>query len=121
MTVKLILLKSGETLITDAKEFVFEDPETEKKEVCGYLFNKPHLVFVYGKSVLTEEESSFPVNLTEEIEERSSDEVQVTLSPWILLTNDEDITVPKDWIVTIVDPVSSIKQMYEEKVNGQSS
>jgi len=119
MTVKLILLKSGETLIADAKEFVFENPETEKKEVCGYLFNKPHLVFVYGKSTLTEETTSIPISLTEEVDQNN--EFQITLSPWILLTSDEDITVPKDWVVTIVDPVSSIKEMYVEKVNGQSS
>ena len=110
MSIKLILLKSGETLITDAKELVIQNPETEEKEVCGYLFNKPHTVAIRREVLLTEEKES-----------TDKSEIQVALSPWILLTSDEDVTVPKDWVVTITEPLSSVKEMYEEKVNGQSS
>ena len=35
MTVKLALLKSGEDVIADVQEMVFED------KVIGYIFNKP--------------------------------------------------------------------------------
>ena len=56
--------------------------------------------------------------LTEE--KQSSGNVEVSLRPWIMLTSDTQVPVPKDWIVTIVEPVNSIKEMYEEKVNVQS-
>ena len=36
MSIKLVILKSGESVITDAKELIVED------KVCGYLFGKPH-------------------------------------------------------------------------------
>jgi len=42
MTIKLTLLKSGETLISDVKELVSEDSETGNREAVAYLLNKPH-------------------------------------------------------------------------------
>ena len=55
------------------------------------------------------------------IDENAVDDrnVEITLSPWILLTEDEDVLVTPDWIVTIVEPLNSIVEMYQEKVNGQ--
>jgi hypothetical protein len=107
MSIKLTLLKSGETLISDVKELVSEDSETGNREAVAYLLNKPHKV-----AVRTE------VLLTEDVVDDSKREVQVSLSPWILLSADEDVTIPVDWIVTVVEPVASVKQMYEEKING---
>ena len=49
----------------------------------------------------------------------SDGEVQISLSPWILLTSEDQIPVPTDWIVTLVDPLESIKEMYSEKVGGE--
>ena len=46
MAVKLMLLKTGETLITDAKEVVQEE------QVRGYLFTKPHYVKTQEKMFL---------------------------------------------------------------------
>jgi len=110
MSIKLILLKSGETLISDAKELIINNLEAKEKEVCGYLLNKPHIVSIRKE-----------VFLTEEVETIKRSEVQISLLPWIVLTSDEDLTIPKDWVVTIAEPLSSVKEMYEEKVNGQSS
>ena len=107
MSIKLTLLKSGETLVSDVKELVSEDSETGNREAVAYLLNKPHKV-----AVRTE------VLLTEDVVDDSKREVQVSLSPWILLSADEDVTIPVDWIVTVVEPVASVKQMYEEKING---
>ena len=45
-------------------------------------------------------------------------DVEITLSPWILLTEDKVMTVPKEWVITIVNPISSIVKMYEDKTNG---
>ena len=103
MSIKLALLKSGETIISDAKELISED------KVCGYLLTKPHKVET-RKTVLLVEEN-----------ENSKGDIEVSLSPWIILTSDDQIPVPPDWVVTIVEPIQTIKEMYEEKVNGENS
>ena len=104
MSIKLALLKSGETVISDAKELISED------KVCGYLFTNPHIVDI-RKTLL----------LVEENEDSKGGDLEVILAPWIVLTSDTQIPVPPDWIVTIVEPLEEIKQMYEEKVNGKDS
>lgn len=103
MSIKLALLKSGETIISDAKELISDD------KVCGYLFNNPHTVEVRKTYLLVEEN------------ENPKGDLEVVLTPWIVLTNDKQIPVPPDWIVTIVEPIESITKMYEEKVNGQNN
>ena len=79
MSIKLTLLKSGETLISDIKELVSENSETGKKEAVAYLLNKPHRI-----AVRTE------VLLTEDVVDDSKREIQISLSPWIVLSADED-------------------------------
>jgi hypothetical protein len=37
------------------------------------------------------------------------------------LTSDEDIVVPTDWVVTVVEPLESVVKMYQDKINGQSN
>ena len=44
--------------------------------------------------------------------------VEVTLSPLILLTEDKSMTIPKEWVITIVNPIDLIVKMYQEKTNG---
>jgi hypothetical protein len=102
MSIKLALLKSGETIISDVKQL------TNESAAVGYLFRDPHKVTVQKNIVLCEEESSLA---------SAEREVQVILSPWILLSKDKEMVVPTDWIVTIVTPLSSVQSMYEEKVN----
>jgi hypothetical protein len=106
MSVKLVLLKSGETLITDAKELISDD------KLCGYLFDHPHIVNISSSFVLT--------NDPERIE-RKSHEVDVSFTPWFSLSSDKKFPVPTDWVVTIAEPLSNIKKLYEDRINGQSS
>ena len=108
MSVKLLLLKSGEQVLADTKELLRKDDVPMIDKVYGYLLSKPHKVTANKPLVLTEN-----VN-----EERN---VEITLSPWILLTEDKVMTIPKEWVITIVNPIESIVKMYEEKVNGESS
>ena len=100
MSVKLLLLKSGEQVISDVKELIRKDSD----KVYGYVLHKPHEVVASKAVVLTED-----VN--------DDRKVEVTLSPWILLTEDKSMTIPQDWIITIVNPIESILKMYEEKTN----
>jgi hypothetical protein len=101
MSIKLLYLKSGEQVISDVKELIRKDSD----KVYGYVLTQPHEVVASKAVVLTEDAS----------DDRN---VEVTLSPWILLTEDKSMTVPQDWIITIVNPIGSILKMYEEKTNG---
>lgn len=103
MSIKLALLKSGETIISDAKELISDN------KVCGYLFENPHKVEVRKAILLVESNDD------------ASGDLEVSISPWIVLAKDKQIPVPPDWIVTIVEPVDTIKEMYEEKLNEQNS
>ena len=100
MSVKLAILQDKEHVIAEIKELV------DDKNPVGYVFTNPHKIFA-DKQFLTEEKEDRPV--------------QVTLSPWILLTSDKEILIPKHHVVTIVEPLDSIKQMYSEKLNGSES
>ena len=109
MSVKLLLLKSGEQIIADAKELRRkEDDVPAIDKVYGYLVSKPHKVITNKPFVLTE-------NINEERN------FEITLSPWILLTEDKVMTIPKEWVITIVNPIESIVKMYQEKIDGQSN
>jgi len=99
MSVKLALLKSGEVLISDIKELVDDD-----KKVIGYLFIKPKKV-----------DMSTPMFLSEESSNESS--IQVSLSSWFLITDDTEFAIPKDWIVTVMNPVDRILKMYGDYTN----
>ena len=105
MSVKLAVLKSGEQVIADAKELVSKDEE----KVRGYLFTRPHKVVTAQPLLLTEEES------------QDYNSLEVTLSPWIVLSADKEVVVPTDWVVTIVEPLASVVKMYQEKTDGQGN
>jgi hypothetical protein len=102
MSIKLALLKSGETLISNVKELVSEE------KVCGYIFENPYKV-ISERSIVLSEQTDYDAK------------IQVSLTPWIILTEDTHMLVTTDWVVTLVDPIKSLKQMYEEKVNGENN
>ena len=104
MSVKLAVLKSGEQVIAEAKELVSEE------KVRGYLFTRPHKVVTAQPMLLTEEEK------------QDDNSLEVTLSPWIILSADTEVVVPTDWVVTIVEPLPSVVKMYQEKIeDGQDN
>jgi len=103
MTIKLVLLKSGEDIIADVAEMA--SGEGEDKRVVGYFLHKPCIVKLRDSQVLTEEV---------EAEQKSS--FKVSLFPWMPLTSDKTIPVPADWLVTMVEPKEKLKQMYIEDV-----
>jgi hypothetical protein len=101
MSIKLILLKSGETVISDAKELISEE------KIVGYLLGNPYKISVDKK------DSSFIVEETESIKDSV---VEITLSPWILLTSDKQIPIKPDWVITVVEPLESVKEMYLDRI-----
>ncbi len=104
MSVKLILLKSGDQVISDAKELVMGEDDNNQK-IVGYLLTDPFKII-----------SQKPLLLTEETNNNDAS-VEITLSPWILLTSDKSIPIKPDWVVTVVEPLESVKKMYEDRLN----
>ena len=104
MTIKLLLLKSGEDLISDIQEMVVGE-EDEPKRVVGYFLKKPCLIKIKNQDGATEEDQQFKKSA-----------FQVSLFPWMPLTKDEVIPVPTDWVVTITEPIQKLKDMYIEDV-----
>ena len=105
MSVKLLLLKSGEQVLADTKELRRKEDVPMVDKVYGYLLTQPHKV-----------SANKPLVLTENVNEQRN--IEITLAPWILLTEDKMMTIPKEWVITIVNPIDSIVKMYQEKING---
>ena len=102
MSVQLALLKSGEDVIADIKEYRDSDDN-----LVSYLFKDPFTIKIKTSQLLVEDEST-PKH-------------EVIYYKWISLSKDTDIVVNPDWVGCITDPLDSIKQSYEEKVNGRRS
>ena len=100
MSVQLALLKSGEEVIADIKEYRNSDDE-----LVSYLFKDPFIVKVKTSQVL--------------IEDRGTPKHEVVYYKWMSLSKDDDIIVNKDWVVCISDPLDTIKKSYEERMNGR--
>lgn len=110
MSIKLTLLKSNEMVISDLKEVRSNDND----KLVAYLLNKPHRVSMQGQREV------FLAENENHIDDDSERPVQITLTPWVFLTSDDDIVVTNDWIVTVMEPLEAIVEMYEEKVNGRT-
>ena len=104
MTVKLAILKSGEDIVADIKEMVVG--EGDDARVVGYVLTKPCGVSLNSKAIKIDDEK---------------DTYQLKLFPWCPLTKNEKIPITADWVVTIVDPIDKIAQMYNKEVLGNGS
>ena len=103
MSTQLALLKSGEEVIADIKEIRQESTD----ELVSYLFKKPYCVKIKTSQILVEQESR-PKH-------------ELAYYKWMSLSKDDDIIVNKDWVVSITEPLDSVKKNYEEKMNGRRS
>ena len=101
MSIKLILLKSGEEVITDVKAI------TDDNGDFVYLFKNPYTIKIKTAQVLKEG--------------MGSPKHEAIYYKWMSLSKDSDIIVNKDWIVCITDPIDTIKTSYEERLNGRRS
>ena len=98
MTVKILLLKSGEDVISDIKEMVSPD-----KNVIGYFLTKPCVIKLLPKKT-----------------EGDKKETSISMYPWMPLAEEKEIPLPTDWVVTMVTPIKKVEQMYTEDVlNGK--
>ena len=114
MAIKLLLLKSGEDMIANVKEMTFG--EGDKTRVVGYSLNRPCVIKMREPNVIPEMEEG-------NIKKAG---YEVSLFPWIPLSAEEDIPIPCDWVVTMVQPTFKLKEMYTEDIvnygkNNQST
>ena len=108
MSIKLVMLKSGEDLVADVKEI------KSNEEVIGYYFDDPLIVKIF--------ESEEPIVLNEgDSMKQYSSKIDVTFYPWIPLAKDVRIPCSADWVVTIVEPIDKLKKQYQERLNEQNN
>ena len=113
MTVKLVMLKSGEDIIADVKEI------KSNEEVIGYYFFDPLIVKMYSPEepvVLSEENG---VEGDHGTTKEFSSKVGITFYPWVPLSADTKVPCSADWVITIVEPVENLKKLYQERLNGR--
>ena len=106
MTIKLVLLKSGEDIIADVQEMVIGSEES--KRVIGYFLDKPCIVRMRDSSFIPKEDS------VDESGRKAA--FQVSLYPWMPLSKDNKIPVTAEWVVTITEPIEKLKEMYVQDV-----
>ena len=102
MSIKLLVLKSGEDIISDVAEMA--SGEGEDKRVVGYFLHKPCVVKIRDSQ------------LVEKSEDENKTSFKVSLFPWMPLTTEQTIPIPADWLVTMVEPRENLKEMYIEEV-----
>ena len=104
MTIKLLLLKSGEDIIADVSEM--NVGEEDNPRVVGYFLDKPCIIKMSNPNILTDDPEST----------LKKSGFEVTLFPWIPLSAEKNIPIPADWLVTMVEPTAKLKEMYIEDV-----
>lgn len=105
MTIKIALLKSGEDVIADIKELISE----ENNKIVSYVFSNPCVIKLVQPQMLVED-------YDEEVRKYN-----ISIYPWMPLTEDTDIPVSPDWVVSIVEPANKIKLIYEQRTNGRTA
>ena len=102
MSIQLALLKSGEEVIADIKEF-----RDSEDNLVSYLFSEPHCVKINTQEVLIEAEDAAPKH-------------ELVFYKWMGLSKDKDIIVNKDWVVCITDPLDAIVESYGKRNDGRN-
>ena len=102
MSVQIALLKSGEEVIADIKEFRDSDGN-----LVSYFFGEPHCIKIKTQEVLIEAEDAPPRH-------------ELIFYKWMGLSKDKDIIVNKDWVVCIADPLDSIVESYARRASGRN-
>ena len=101
MSIKLTILKTGETIISEMQELVSDKDQLSPH---AYLLNNPHVVRTKDKTFLTEQEK-----------DEKKFGIDVIMTPWIILSSDKKIMIPVDSVITIVEPIEGVKKMFLDK------
>ena len=105
MSIKITVLKTGEHIISDMKELMAEGEENAH----AYMLVNPHTYEINEKQFVTEEEK--------ELEEGDYG-INVSLLPWLILSKDKKMIIPTDSVLTVVEPLESVTQLYLDKMGS---
>ena len=94
MTIKVLVLKSGEDVIAGVSEMM-----SPTDQVMGYFLDHPCVVKLQAKGDM-----------------QTDSEVSVRMHPGMPLARETMIPVSADWVVTMVTPVEKIQEMYVNQV-----
>ena len=110
MTIKILVLKSGEDVIADIKEMMTSD-----NQVMGYILTKPCVVKLMSAAPLTAEDDDSNIE--------GSSEVRIRMHPWAPLAKEKQVPLSTEWVVTMFSPVEKVLDMYKKQVlkeNGKT-
>ena len=99
MSIKIALLKSGEQVVSDIKALMSEE------KPIGYLFKAPETLTINKSFLVSDSDTS----------------VEISLSQWILMSSDRELVVPRDWVVTLAEPIDSVLKMYKDKIDAKDN
>ena len=105
MSIKITVLKTGEHIISDMKELMTEGEENAQ----AYMLVNPHTYEINEKQFITEEEK--------ELDEGDYG-INVSLLPWIILSKDKKMIIPTDSVLTVVEPIDAVTQLYLDKMKA---
>jgi hypothetical protein len=89
MSIKLLILKSYEDVIAEVSETFSGETLT------GYVLTNPYV---------TKFENGDPPG--------------VSFYPYAPLSADKSISIPFDWVVSVLEPLEEVKKSYTEMLNG---
>ena len=98
MSIKILLLKSNEEIITEVQEIA----NPESKQAIGYHLHKPfrlEIVSDEGELIFNREKG-----------------YQLSWFPWAPLSKDKDFFLPADHVITAYDPLDSIMDQYIQAI-----
>ena len=75
----------------------------------AYLLENPHTIEINEKQFITEDEKDIG---------GGDYGINVALLPWIILSKDKKMIIPTDSVLTVVEPLDSVTQLYLDKVNS---
>ena len=108
MSIKLVVLRSGEDIIAHVTDMSVDQHDAEGevvgREIFGYYLTRPCAV-----KLLNEEDTT---------DDTGRKAFEISMFPWIPLSGDKVVKIPCDWVVTIVDPIEKVKDMFELQVLG---
>ena len=102
MSIKILLLRSNEEIITEAQEIA----NPEGKLAIGYHLHKPfrlEIVSDEGDLVFNREKG-----------------YQLSWFPWAPLSKDKDFFLPADHVITAYDPLDSITDQYVQAIKEEN-
>ena len=102
MSIKILLLKSNEEIITEVQEI--SNPDS--KQAIGYHLHKPfrlEIVSDEGELVFNREKG-----------------YQLSWFPWAPLSKDKDFFLPSEHVITAYDPLDSIADQYVQAIKEEN-